>query len=135
MKIVAYFSSAGTPATGLTPKINVWTIAGVLTIDDQDMTEIAGGFYTYDFTTYDEDEDYVIRADGVTLTGYDRYVHSTNQTAGVGKILQIEKGNWEIKGNKMIFYDTDGTTELYSYNLQTKNGSPTERDVFKRLVT
>lgn len=135
MNIIAYFSSAGTPATGLTPKINVWTIAGDNVINEQDMTEIEGGFYVYDFTIYDEDEDYVIRADGVTLTGYDRYVYSTNQTAGVGKILQIEKGNWEIKGNKMIFYDTDGTTELYSYNLQTKNGSPTERDVFKRLVT
>ncbi len=135
MNIIAFFSSAGTPSTGLTPKINVWTVAGANVVNEQDMTEIAGGFYTYDFTTYDEDEDYVIRADGVTLTGYDRYVHATNQTAGVGKILQIEKGNWEIKGNKMIFYDTDGITELYSYNLQTKNGSPTERDIFKRLVT
>ena len=135
MNIVAFFSSAGVPTEGLTPVVRIITISGIVVVNNEEMTEIESGFYVYDFTTYDEDEDYVIRADGVTLTGYDRYVYSTNQTAGVGKILQIEKGNWEIKGNKMILYDTDGITELYSYNLQTKSGSPTERDVFKRLVT
>ena len=135
MNIVAFFSSAGVPAEGLTPVVRIITISGTVVVNNEEMTEIESGFYYYDFATYDEDEDYVIRADGVTLTGYDRYVHATNQTAGVGKILQIEKGNWEIKGNKMIFYDTDGITELYSYNLQTKNGSPTERDVFRRLGT
>ena len=33
----------------------------------------------------------------------------------------------------MIFYDTDGTTALLTFNLQTKNGTPTERDVYKRV--
>jgi len=136
MNIIAFFTESGVPKEGLTPTIRILTLDGAVVVNDLDMSEVGSGFYVYDFTTYDDDEDYCIRADGtVTLSGADRYVYSTNETAGVGKILQIEKGNWEIKGNKMIFYDTDGTTELYSYNLQTKNGSPTERDVFKRLVT
>ena len=135
MNIIAFFTSAGTPATGLTPKINVWTIAGANVVNEQDMIEIAGGFYTYDFTTYDEDEDYVIRADGVTLTGYDRYVYASNETAGVGKILKIEKGKWVVEENQMKFYDSDGTTVLYTFDLQNKSGSPTERDVFKRVPT
>jgi len=135
MKIIAFFTDSGTPKTGLTPKIDIWTLAGVKTIDDQDMTEVAGGFYYYDFTTYDEDENYCIRADGTSsLSGADRYVYQTNETAGVGKLLQIEKGNWSIKGNQMIFYDTDGTTALYTFNLTTKGGSPTEKDIFNRKV-
>jgi len=134
MKIIAFFTEIGTPKTGLSPTVDVWTLDGTQVITSQAMTEVAGGFYTYDFTTYDEDEDYCIRADGTnTLSGADRYVFSSNETAGVGKILQIEKGNWEIKGNKMLFYDSDKTTPLYTFNLKTKNDTPTEKDVFKRI--
>jgi len=133
MNIIAFFTDAGTPKTGLSPTIDVWTLDGTQVVTAQAMTETAGGFYYYDFTTYDEDENYCIRADGTSsLSGSERYVYQTNETAGVGKILQIEKGNWSIKGNQMIFYDTDGTTALYTFNLTTKGGSPTEKDVFNR---
>ncbi len=133
MNIIAFFTASGVPKTGLSPTIDIWKVDATQVITAQAMTEIAGGFYVYDFTTYDEDEDYVIRADGVTLTGYDRYVHSTNETAGVGKILKIEKGKWVMEGNQMKFYDSDGTTVLYTFNLQNKSGAPTERDVFRRI--
>ena len=134
MNIIAFFTNGGTPATGLAPKVDVWKLDGTSVVTAQAMTEIAGGFYYYDFTTYDEDIDYCIRADGTaTLSAGERYQYSTNETAGVGKILQIEKGNWSIVGNQMIFYDTDGTTELLTFNLQTKNGTPTEKDVYKRV--
>jgi len=134
MKITSFFSNAGTPATGLSPTIDVWTLDGTQVINAQAMTEVAGGFYFYDFTTYDEDENYVIRADGTsTLTGSDRYSYNSNETAGIGKILKIEKNKWEIKSGQMIFYDDDGTTELYKFDLQTRAGDPTETDVFKRI--
>ena len=133
MIINAFFNSQGVPATGLSAKIDVWKTDGTHVINNQGMTEIAGGFYFYDFTDYDEDLDYVIRADGsATLTGYDRYVYSTNETAGVGNILKIEKGNWHVTGNQMIFYAEDGTTELYKFNLRNKAGAGTEVDVYKR---
>ncbi len=133
MKITAFFNNSGTPATGLSPTIDVWTLDGTQIVTDQAMTEVAGGFYYYDFATYDEDEDYVIRADGTdTLVGSDRYVYSSNETAGVGKILQIEKGRWKIIGNQMIFYDTDGTTALYTFDLKDKSGTATETNVFER---
>ena len=136
MNIIAFFTDKGTPKTGLSPTLDVWTAAGSQVVTAQAMTEIAGGFYSYDFTTYDEDEDYCIRADGTsTLSGSDRYLFSTNETAGVGNILKIEKNKWEIKGNQMIFYDDDNTTAIYTFNLQTKNGTPTEKDVYKRVPT
>ncbi|MEK0335826.1 MAG: hypothetical protein QQN41_00115 [Nitrosopumilus sp.] len=132
--ILSFFTNKGTPSIGLSPILDIWTTAGSQVVTAQLMTEIAGGFYKYDFTTYDEDEDYVIRADGTsTLKGSDRYVYSTNETAGVGKILKIEKNKWEIKDNQMIFYDDDGTTPLYTFNLQNKAGGKTDRDVYKRV--
>lgn len=133
MNLIAFFTNAGTPATGLSPIIDVWKLDGTQVVTAQAMSETAGGFYFYDFTTYDEDVDYVIRADGTaTLSGSDRYVYSTNETAGVGNILKIEKGNWKILGSQMIFYDTDGTTALYTFDLKNQTGAPTARDVYQR---
>ena len=133
MNIIAFFTEQGIPKTGLSPTVDVWTVDRSQVVTAQAMTEVAGGFYYYDFSTYDEDEDYCMRADGTaTLTGADRYVFSTNETGGVGKILKIEKNKWEIVNNQMIFYDDDGTTALYTFDLKTKSDIPTERDVFKR---
>ena len=56
MNIIAFFTNQGTPETGLTPKIDIWKLDGTQVITNQDMTEIAGGFYSYDFSSYDENE-------------------------------------------------------------------------------
>ncbi len=134
MNISTFFTDKGTPKTGLSPTIDVWTLNGSQIVTAQAMTEVAGGFYNYDFTTYDEDEDYVIRADGTnTLSGSDRYMFSSNEHGPNGKILKFLKNKWEIKGNQMLFYDDDDITPIYTFNLKTKNDSPTEKDVFKRV--
>ncbi len=133
MNIIVFFTSSGIPKEGLSPIIRILKIDGTTIVNDEAMTEISSGFYKYDFTTYDEDEDYVIRADGTsTLQNSERYAYSTNETAGVGKILQIEKGKWKITGNQMIFYGKDGTTPIYTFDLKNKSGTPTERNVFER---
>lgn len=132
MEILSFFTNNGTPSIGLNPVIDIWQTDGTQDVTNQAMTEIAGGFYKYDFAAYDEDVDYVIRADAVTLSGTDRYVYSSNETAGVGKILKIEKGNWEIVGNQMVFYDDDGTTAIYTFDLKDKRGISTDSNVFKR---
>jgi hypothetical protein len=84
MLIIAYFSNKGVPATGLTPRINIWRDSGVLLINSALMTEIAGGFYKYDFTTYDDSLNYVFRADGGTiLLNEDRYAFGSNEAGQV----------------------------------------------------
>ncbi len=133
MNIISFFINKGVPATGLSATIDIWRIDGTAVVRAQAMTEIAGAFYTYDFTAYDENEDYVIRADGSNvLSGSERYSYSSNETAGDGKILQIEKGNWKIIGTQMIFYASDGTTPIYTFDLTDKSDIPTDTNVFKR---
>ncbi len=133
MELLAFFTDKGDPKEGLSPIMRVLTLDGTIVVNDQAMTEVGSGFYKYDFTTYDEDINYVIRADGTnTLTGSDRYVYNSNETAGVGKILQIEKGNWAIVGTQMIFYASDGTTPIYTFDLKDKSDIPTDTNVFER---
>jgi len=133
MNIISYFSEAGVAKTGLTPSITIRILDGTVKVNAQSMTEVAGGFYKYDFTTYDEDEDYLISVDGgSSLTDQDRYLANTNETAGIGNILKIEKNKWEIVRDQLIFYDDDGTTELYKFNLRNQRGSLSSKDVYKR---
>ena len=79
MNIIAYFSNDGVPATGLSATVDVWETDGTQVVTAQAMTEVAGGFYVYDFTTYSASVDYCIRADGsATLANSDRYMFGSS---------------------------------------------------------
>jgi len=73
--VTAFFTNSGIPATGLSPTISIWrTDTGALVINEASMTEIAGGFYKYDFSGYDQSLDYVFRCDGTSsIPNVERY--------------------------------------------------------------
>jgi len=82
MLIIAFFTNQGTPATGLTPTIDIWEADGTQVVSGATMTEVGGGFYKYDFTNYDGSKHYCIRADGgPTLPTDERYQYGTNEHA------------------------------------------------------
>ena len=81
MNILAFFTSSGVPATGLSPTVRVRDISdGSLVVTDAAMTETGDGFYKYDFSTYNSSLDYAIRCDGgITLPDAERYVYAGNE--------------------------------------------------------
>ena len=80
MLLYAFFTDAGAPKTGLSATITVWKDDGTVSVNAQAMSEIAGGWYKYDFTTYDAANNYIIRADGSSaLTNPDRYKYASNE--------------------------------------------------------
>jgi len=80
--IVAFFSSSGIPSTGLTPIIRIWNVeTKALVVEDASMSEVGDGFYVYELTSYNEENDYAIRCDGgETLGATDRYVYAGNES-------------------------------------------------------
>lgn len=97
MILSAFFTSAGVPATGLSPTIDVWTSGGTQVVTAASMTEVNGGFYYYDFASYDETEDYFIRADaGGSLAATDRYIAGTNEVGQVTSQLTLQDTNLEL---------------------------------------
>ena len=54
MKITAFFTNGGTPATGLSATIDGWEVGGAQIITAQAMSEQAAGWYYYEFAGYDE---------------------------------------------------------------------------------
>lgn len=82
MIITSYFTENGAPKTGLTPQLTAWNLAGVMQLNAVAMTEIAGGWYYYDWVAYNDATDYVFRADGgAGLVDFERYNFATNAIA------------------------------------------------------
>lgn len=80
MLFITYFTELGVPKTGLIPKIDVWDAAdNSHDVNNQNMTEIDGGFYSYEFAGYDATKDYVVRCDGTSALPVDeRYSYYTS---------------------------------------------------------
>jgi hypothetical protein len=49
-------------------------------------------------------------------------------------IDKMESGNWELVGNKWIYYDTNGTTILRQFNVKDSAGNPSMTSIYKREV-
>lgn len=82
-KITTFFTDSGSPKTGLSATIRIRNLAtGSLVITDAAMTEVGDGFYSYDFTTYDEELDYSIRCDGSAsvTSASERYTYAGNES-------------------------------------------------------
>jgi len=47
-------------------------------------------------------------------------------------LKKIEEGNWELVGNKWIYYDTNGSTVLMEFNVKDSVGNPSMTSIFKR---
>lgn len=131
--LTAYFTSGGTPAEGLSPTISVWKTDGTPVVSDSAMSEIAGGFYTFDFSTYSNQNDYVMRAYESTLPTAEQYVVATNEadsltTQGVYKqILGLVQSNFTMTGQT---YDSCGNltyAEIYTYENSTDCENDTNR--------
>jgi len=108
MLLMSYFSNLGVPATGLSPTIDIWEDDGTQVVTAAAMTEIDGGFYKYDFTTYDPDENYSIRADGTaTLNDYDRYTTATNENeAAKADVSGVETTLEDVAFDDGVYIDT-----------------------------
>ena len=131
--IIAWFTSLGTPATGLTPKISIWKAAdNTQTVNEANMSEIAGGIYKYSYAA-DTDTEYVLWCDGgASLPSTERYSFGTIGTDAdinadvtlIKKILRNKlvlndgsDGNW-------VLYDDDSTTPLLTFSVTDKQGGP-----------
>jgi hypothetical protein len=85
--ITVFFTNRNTPELGLTPTIDIWELdplvptTNTLIINDDTLTEVGGGFYRYDFATYDANKDYSFVIDGgAGLPSAERYHVGANES-------------------------------------------------------
>lgn len=89
--VISYFSNLGVPATGLSPTVTIYDVSnGDVLINAAAMTEVAGGFYKYDFTTFSTSGDYHIVSDGgVGLAPPERYAIGSSRQEAFIEIANI----------------------------------------------
>jgi hypothetical protein len=80
--ITVHFTTAGVPATGISPTIDIYDVlTNTLIVSGGSMSEIGGGWYKYSFATYSYTSKYVFTFDGGgTLVNVDRYKSSGNES-------------------------------------------------------
>jgi len=84
--ITVHFTSNSIPHTGLSPIIDVFELGSVVTssthvVPAATMAEIGGGWYRYDFSSYDPSKNYVFNIDGgSSLSDCDRYKYGGNES-------------------------------------------------------
>ena len=133
LTITTFFTDKGVPKTGLSPTIDVYEDDGTQVVTAQAMTEIAGGFYKFDFTDNDDSKTYVIVADGTaTLGNLDRFMASSNIHGDLRQSLKVTKNRLKIAGNQMKIFDDDETTVIFTFDLKDASGDPTNNEVFER---
>lgn len=126
MIITAYFTNSNVAQTGLSPTITVVNAAtGTKVVDSQSMSAVtnAAGWYSYDYSGFDVDIDYIFIADAGTDSTDDRYptVASGNVAEAwnsaiegsysAGEILKIMAavlaGKVSISGSDFTFRDIE----------------------------
>jgi hypothetical protein len=136
MNLISFFTENGVPKTGLSPTITITKLDGTVVVSSASMTEVGSGFYYYDFSAYDNAEDYVYLADGgATLNNSERYTTGTNNnqdSIDARKIIK-NKAISSTSTNKLTIYDDDGSTELFEYDLQDDSGNPSATTPFRRI--
>ncbi len=137
MNISSVFTSGGTPTVGLSPTMTIWTLDGTAVVNAQAMTEVAGGFYYYSFTGYDNTIDYVMQGYESTLPAGEQYVNGSNESDTseniedspiLKQILGLSQTNFIMSGQT---YDVSGrllTSEMHTYPTSGDTQSDTNKE-------
>lgn len=125
-RIMTFFTNWWVPATGLTPTINIWEQTWVQRVSDGVLSELAWGFYIYEFQLYDVDKVYAYQIDwGNSLSNGDRYKFGNNQFDSYANKIAwgrtaapITELNWRLedikKSVKNIKFPTYDDSEIKS---------------------
>jgi hypothetical protein len=111
------------PATPNIPLVEVVSLPSVYFISESRTVWINGEYniFGYDVTN-------------VLICGATMFIMDDVEVTmdDVGWIKKVEGGNWELVGNKWIFYDTNGTTILRQFNVKDASGNPSMTNIYKR---
>lgn len=96
--LTVHFTNSGVPVTGLTPTIDIYELdqldpnTNPLIVNNGPVTEIGGGWYRYDFTTYEFEKNYAFTFDGgPSLSAFERYKVGGNESYR----KDVSDGVWE----------------------------------------
>jgi len=137
--IFSFFRENSSPKTGLSPTIDIWEKDGTHTVDGAAMTEIAGGFYYYDFASYDTSKDYVIRTDGgAVLSDSERYQSAISYSYGdIMEEINDIKGTGFVKDSDSLVNIRAETDKVESIKAKTDSlpSDPADQSLVESAIS
>jgi len=76
MILSSFWTTTGAPTNGLSPTIDIWQVTGTTStpvVTAAPMLPVGDGFYQYDFSTYNDTQDYVFTSNAHTTTVDSQY--------------------------------------------------------------
>jgi hypothetical protein len=71
-------------------------------------------------------------AEAVWAAGVAEHTQPGSFGEQLSQIADVELGRWQLRGNQLVFYKPDNTTELCRFDLFDRNGRPSMTEVFER---
>lgn len=140
--IFLYDASTGSPLTGATITFDTYKNDAGTNVSQPSITEIGGGAYKFTPVFADEDRGIVYVANaGSTATPQRvaRYMRPEDWiTDDIGTLTKYAEGRWKIHttgmdANRIVFYDTDGTTVFAKFDLKDQDGNAVFGGAFERV--
>lgn len=147
-QIACHFTSSWVPATGLSAVVDIWTRDGTQVINNWALTELAWGWYLYNFNQYNSDKVYLYTFDGwATLADADRYkagwndldAYSNKYSYGrtaiptTNYIPNFQKIEKQLKGTKYPTYDDKELKKMLKWLKDTIN-SKTDESIVNQIL-
>jgi len=105
---------------------STWAATGVV--------ELGNGYYGVR-TSIDEEMTGYIEWKVVedSIYAIDNLVCQEDWITKISTVHKVETGRWRIINNQMIFYDTNGSTPILTFNLKDSNSQPASTNVTERI--
>lgn len=152
------FRDNGTPATGLSPTLDVFVdLATSTPVTPPSITEISGGMYKFalDWSTVSAGVDQIalrVDSEDVGMSDADRYIYGLIERQDIFDVQEIVtdnnvllttidtnidtlvRGNWVIENNQLKLYtEADPITPVKTFDLFDINGDPTSTSATSRI--
>ena len=97
-------------------------------------TSLAIGQYVVEYTLVDDDAVMWVGTEDLTVNDFAQETTLAALGVDIEIIRKVETGRWKMVDDQMIFYDDNGTTPLFTFNLFDLAGNPSMDNVFERVL-
>lgn len=94
---------------------------------------LAIGQYVIEYTLVDDDAVTWIGTEDLAVNDFAQETTLVALGVDLEIIRKVETGRWKMVNDQMIFYDDDGVTPLFTFNLYDLAGNPSMDNVFERV--
>jgi len=93
---------------------------------------LAAGEYTVEYILVDDEAETITLAEELTVKDIATQTTLVLTQTDLTLVKQVQVGRWQLVNNQMIFYDSDNTTPILTFDCVDDSATPSMSNVFQR---